>query len=573
MLLSLFVWAAQAQKAEAKPATRAAALIKANDADRNGKIEFKECFSRARKLERELHQAQDAARRAVLEKATPDVLAPADFLAADVNDNLSLSREELEAFLTAQSGGQAPAMNEADQETLFKARWEDSWPDLLKRMDANRDRKLSLSELAPRFPRELTAEEFAKADTGKDQCLEFSEFFAMLNARRAEGLCITHLVNGWWVSEVATCKNTEDEEGPHVGGSASEEWVSDEAAVEPPGGEAGKESREDRKTGVRSQPGLSRRKLGLGTSLLFLEEREDKPGPAGTPRPTQEYERYDFMEIKSKQIRWRTLSCYADGDSDHRRGGEHSYPVDYASAQAKAVKAKCERSVMDIGDEKFEAFTLDPAPGLSITVIVVDGVEVIARQSGSSPGFRKALLRFVDRPDAPRNYKPAAPLENRAKDGLSPREVKAGLKLLYSLPQGGEKVDHLTRCTWMARLKTGDDRYAVVEVVGRANGQCHMRARGCNENADSSTKGWDVRGQFSEYQFSAQAGHMRQPVRREGPVEIGGERFEAYATPDPFAESGGSVVYIVMDGVEVVYRRLDGAGKTLEELAGFVEAE
>lgn len=576
VLLSLFVWSTQAQKVEAKPAARVATLIKANDADKNGKIEFKECFSRARKLERELHQAQDAARRAALERATPDVLAPADFLAGDVNDNLSLSREELEAFLAAKSGGPAPAMSEADEDTLFKAQWEDSWPDLLKRMDANRDRKLSLSELAPRFPRELTAEEFAAADTGQDQCLDFSEFYAMLNARRAAGLRVTHLVNGWWVSEAATVEDLEDEESPSVGGHASEEWVSDEPKVDPSDGEAGDEAKkgyaEDRKTGVRSQPGLSKRKLGPGTSLLYSVEWEGSPDRDGKSMTTPRFKRYDFMEIKSKQIRWRHCSCYSDGDTNHGSGGEHSYQVDYTSAAAKAAKVNRERSVISIGDEKFEAYTVKHQGG-AITAILVGGVEVIAKHSANSPAFSRTLLRFVDNPDAPRNYKPAAPLENRAKDGLSPREVRAGLKLLYSLPLGGEKVDHLTSSTWMARLKTGDYKHAIVEIVARSNGQCHMRARGCNEDADSSTKGWDVRGQFSEYQFSAHAGHARLPVRQVGTVEVGGERFEAFSSPDPQAESGGSVVYIVMDGVEVVYRRLDGAGKTLEELTGFVDSE
>ncbi|MBP9891518.1 MAG: hypothetical protein KBG84_06390, partial [Planctomycetes bacterium] len=152
---------------------RADKMLKAGDQDKNGKFEWKEAFERWNNARESMQIAEgDEALEEKVRDAFPDVIEALDFLCADANDDLVLTRNELIECFKIQASGKDLKPSRKDLEAFNTEMVNHAWPVICKLLDANSDGVLSRAELDEKYPTDVNDECFKAADKNKSGSLD-----------------------------------------------------------------------------------------------------------------------------------------------------------------------------------------------------------------------------------------------------------------------------------------------------------------------------------------------------------------------------------------------------------------
>ena len=206
------------------------ALFKASDTDSSGKLEWKEVFKRwddfNASLKIAVEQEDEIMERRVREFYA-DLLDPLDYLVADTDDDLLLSKNELLTWLTLDSEGKAKKPSRTDLETFSAAVVEAAWPGLLKLVDADQDNQISRAELKAKYPTDVDEKCFNKADKDGDGRLSQAEYGIFKVEEHQRGLFVEFDGNGGTVGGSGGT-------GAEAGGSEGEEPADDSKKTDAP---------------------------------------------------------------------------------------------------------------------------------------------------------------------------------------------------------------------------------------------------------------------------------------------------------------------------------------------------
>lgn len=161
-----------AAKAEAK--TKAAAQIKPADKDGDGVLTLAELRAARYELRKALIAArEDKAKTKELNEGSRGLPEFQVFLAADINNDMKLSADELANFALSESDNKRWRLTDNDLEMLAQETGQDRWEWAIAR-DANADNHLTADEAGVKS--EKDRKEFRDADLDKDGLLSGYEF-------------------------------------------------------------------------------------------------------------------------------------------------------------------------------------------------------------------------------------------------------------------------------------------------------------------------------------------------------------------------------------------------------------
>jgi hypothetical protein len=156
---------------------RADTLLSAGDLDKNGKFEWNEAFERWNNFRDALKLVEgDEDLEAKIRATFVDLMEPLDYLGADADDNLVLTRKELFTWLKAESTEKAAEPSRKDLETFSTSAVNAAWATLCKLLDADQDGQFSRAELDEKYPTDVNDDCFKASDKNKDGKLDKAEY-------------------------------------------------------------------------------------------------------------------------------------------------------------------------------------------------------------------------------------------------------------------------------------------------------------------------------------------------------------------------------------------------------------
>ena len=321
LLLSCAFGLAKADEAS----DRADKMLKAGDQDKNGKFEWKEAFERWNNARESMQIAEgDEALEEKVRDAFPDVIEALDFLCADANDDLVLTRNELIECFKIQASGKDLKPSRKDLEAFNTEMVNHAWPVICKLLDANSDGVLSRAELDEKYPTDVNDECFKAADKNKSGSLDKTEYAIFKVEEHERGLFVEF-----------------DERGGSVGGAGGtgaqagedEPEKENERKEEPKKGDAERRSEVKEKKSSRIRVGAS----WLSRSLIQGKAAD------GSGKETWHYQLATVTAITTKgeetTVVWKSVQTNEKGDPIEGGSGGGGSRVLYTGKNAKLMPA------------------------------------------------------------------------------------------------------------------------------------------------------------------------------------------------------------------------------------------
>lgn len=194
---------------------RAERMIRAGDQDKNGKFEWKEAFERWNNARQSMQVADgDEALEEKVRAAFPELIEALDFLAADTNDDLVLTRKELLESFKIEAAGKELKATRKDLEVFYAEVVNESWPAICKIVDTNADGALSRAELDDNYPTKVNDDCFKAADKNKSASLDKTEYAAFKVEEHERGLFVEFDERGGSVGGAGGTGAQAGEDGP-----------------------------------------------------------------------------------------------------------------------------------------------------------------------------------------------------------------------------------------------------------------------------------------------------------------------------------------------------------------------
>lgn len=322
---------------------RADRAIKAGDFDNNGKWEWKEAFERWYNFHTTLKVVEgDEDYEERVKNAFPDLVPAMDFLLADANDDLVVTRKELIDFFKLDAASKRPEPTRKKLETFSAAYVAAQWDTLCKLLDSDKDGKFSRAELDEHYPTTVNDECFKAADKNKDGKLDKAEYALFKVEEFQRGIYVDF-----------------DERGGEVGGAggtgaeAGEKDPDDEKPADEKKTAEGKRPDESKKTGVKDAP-KSRLRVGSKWLVRYRVEYKAKDG-SGEDKWSYRLETVTAIYQKQGQTYVDIEHCDADeeGNATAIASGLGSR-VTYTGPNAKYMPARKDMVKLEIGGETWE---------------------------------------------------------------------------------------------------------------------------------------------------------------------------------------------------------------------------
>lgn len=163
--------------------SRVDALFKFNDTDKDGKLQWAEVWQRTldyrKAMQAPIIVKPGGDKGEDLEAMFADLLEPMDFLLADANKDLTVTRSELTAYIAKLDKNKAPEPAEWHWRQLMTVEIELYWDKLISYIDDDDDKHVSREELEGLMGKPLLEGEFEISDKDRSGALDKTEFITL----------------------------------------------------------------------------------------------------------------------------------------------------------------------------------------------------------------------------------------------------------------------------------------------------------------------------------------------------------------------------------------------------------